>query len=107
MQEVGKFSLKNDGGFVVKLQFVYYDENGIKHHVDGTEGYPVLQSKTVDPGDYGVPENSLVSLYAFVVWGTDNQATQLFLYKKGNKRTANYRITGTTLNNDLQLIDIS
>ena len=103
MQNIGKISLFNNGGFVVKLQFVYWDNNGNKIHVDGTAGYPVLQGDTEDPGKYGVPDGALVSLYAFVVWGTDNTANQIFVYKKGSPITASYTISGTTLNNDLTL----
>ncbi len=103
MQTVGKFSLKNQGGFVVKLQFVYYDENGNKQHVDGTSGFDLGQTRTADPGDYGVPDGAPVALYAFVVWGSDNEAKQLFTYQKGSPVTANYTISGTTLDNELGL----
>jgi len=103
MNSVGKFKLKDQGGFNVKLQFVYYDENGNKVHVDGTGSYPLGQSKTADPGDYGVPDGSPVALYAFVVWGTDNEANQLFTYKSGSSVEAKYTISGTTLDNELGL----
>lgn len=101
MNQVGKFSLKNNGGFAVKLQFVYVDSSGEKHHVDGTDTFPLGQSRTADPGDYGVPDGSPVALYAFVVWGKDNTASQFFTYSKGNGTTANYTISGTTLDNSL------
>ncbi len=107
MQTVGQFKLKNQGGFVVKLQFVYYDSNGNRVHVDGTGAFPLGQSKIADPGDYGVPDGSPVSLYAFVVWGKDNTAGQLFMYQKGSPVTANYTISGTTLDNELGLNSVS
>ncbi len=103
MQSIGKFSLKDNGGFNVKLQFVYWDKDGYKHHTDGTASYPVGQCASADPGDHGVPDGSTVALYAFVVWGTDNEANQLFTYQKGSTSTANYTISGTTLNSDLVL----
>jgi hypothetical protein len=103
VQKIGNFCLKNDGGFVVKLQFVYWDNNGNKVHVDGTAGYPVLQTECLTPGKAGVPDGSLVSLYAFVVWGTDNTANQIFIYDGRSSVTGNYTISGTTLNNDLVL----
>lgn len=103
MQSVGKFSLKDSGGFNVKLQFIYYDNNGIKIHVDGTAAYPVGQTRTADPGEFGVPDGAPCALYAFVVWGNDNEANQLFTYKKGSPVTAHYTISGTTLGNDLVL----
>lgn len=106
MQNVGRFSLRNQGGFVVKLQFVYWDENGDKIHCDGTGNYPVGQTQSADPGEHGVPDGALVALYTFVVWGSDNEANQVFTYKKGSPVTAYYAISGTTLNNQLALITV-
>jgi hypothetical protein len=103
MRSVGRFCLKNQGGFVVKLQFVYYDEHGERHHVDGTDGYPIGQTECRKPSDSGVPNGAAVSLYAFVVWGTDNTASQLFTYDQSSTVTANYTISGTTLDNELGL----
>jgi hypothetical protein len=107
MQQIGKFSLQNEGGFVVKLQFQYIDNNGDKVHVDGTGGIPLGQTKSADPGDYGVPDGSPVQLYAFVVWGKDNVGSQLFYYSKGSPWTANYTISGTTLDNQLGFTGLS
>lgn len=101
MTQIGKLSLKNNGGFAVKLQFVYVDSSGEKHHVDGTGSFPLGQTETADPGDYGVPNGSPVAVYAFVVWGSDATGTQFFTYETGNGTTANYAISGTTLNNSL------
>jgi hypothetical protein len=103
MQHVGRFCLKNQGGFDVKLQFVYYDEQGERHHVDGTGAYPIGQTECRKPGESGVPNGAAVSLYAFVVWGADNTASQLFTYAQSSTVTANYTISGTTLDNELGL----
>jgi hypothetical protein len=48
----------------------------------------------------------MISLYVFVVWGTDNEARQSFIFEQGSKVKANYTITGTTLSNTLGLINI-
>ncbi|SRR6266545_2663134 len=106
MKTIGKFSLKNQGGFVVKLQFVYWDADNQKHHKDGTDSFPLGQSQTADPGDYGVPDGSPVALYAFVVWGSDKEAAQMFTYQRGSSAIARYIITGTTLGNDLGLVGV-
>lgn len=103
MQSIGKFSLFNQGGFVTKLQFVYWDGQGNKIHKDGTGDIPLGQSDSANPGDYGVPNGMLVSLYAFVVWGSDNEANQVFTYDSSSTVTANYTISGTTLDNTLVL----
>lgn len=107
MQQIGKFSLSNQGGFVVKLQFVYVDSKGEKHHVDGTGGFPIGQTQTADPGDYGVPDGVPVTVYAFVVWGRDHTAEQFFIYSKGNPWIANFTISGTTLDNQLGFTGLS
>jgi hypothetical protein len=64
------------------------------------------QTKDVDPDKLGVPDGSIISLYVFVVWGTDNEARQSFIFQKGSPVTANYTITGTTLSNTLGLISV-
>lgn len=106
MQAISNFSLRNQGGFACKLQFVYWDQNGNRHHLDGTGSFPIGQTETADPGQYGVPDGAAVSLYADVVWGSDNIAAQMFTYQNGNAPTANYVITGTTLDNQLALLNI-
>lgn len=107
LQQIGKMSLKNSGGFVARIQFSYLDENGEKK-LTGQSGDVLLgQTKTLDPGEMGVPDGSMTYMYVSVVWGRDNEATRAFLYQKGNVSVANYLISGTTLNNDLGLIGIS
>jgi hypothetical protein len=106
MQEIGKFSLKNQGGFVTKLQFAYLDDGGAMQHLNGTGNITLGCSETADPGDHGCPDGSPVALYAFVVWGSDNQAKQFFTYKKGNSKTAYYTISGTTLDYELGLNEV-
>lgn len=107
LQKIGKMSLKNSGGFVARVQFSYLDDNGEKKLTGQTGDIPLGQTKTVDPADLGVPDGSMVYMHVFVVWGTDNEARRAFQYEKGNVATAHYNISGTTLNNDLGLTDIS
>jgi hypothetical protein len=101
MRSVGRFCLKNEGLFDVKLQFVYYDEHGGRHHVDGTGAYPGAQNECRKPGDSRVPNGAGVSLYAFVVGGKDKTASEQFTYDQGSALTARYTIVGTTLINKL------
>jgi hypothetical protein len=104
--KVGKFSLHNGGGFVVKMEFKYTDEDGHSGTSHTSDGITLGKTKTVDPGDLGVPNGSLCTLVAIVVAGKDNEAQQSFMYEKGNPDTAAYTITGTTLSNTLGLIGI-
>jgi len=107
LQQIGKMSLKNQGGFVTRMMVSYLDDNGEKQLSGHTGDITLGLSKTADPGDLGVPDGSIVSMYAFVVWGKDNEAKRVFLYHKGNPATADYTISGTTLDNELGLTDIS
>jgi hypothetical protein len=104
--EIGKFCLTNHGAFVVKLQFVYYDPNFVRHHVDGTDRFFVNQTKCRAPGQSGVPEGYIVSLFAYVRWGIDRTAAQLFTYREASPLTATYKITGTTLTSKLEFTGI-
>jgi hypothetical protein len=107
LQKIGKMSLKNSGGFVARVQFSYMDDSGEKHLTNQGGDVDLGQTTTVDPADLSVPDGSLVYMHVFVVWGTDNEARRAFVYEKGNTSVANYNISGTTLNNDLGLVDIS
>lgn len=107
MQSIGKMSLKNQGGFVCKLQFVFWDANGNKQRTGGSGDIDLGQSDTEDPGAYGVPDGAPVSIYVDVVWGDDNEGSQMFTYSKGSSCTANYAISGTTLDNSLGLTGMS
>lgn len=107
MQKIGKMSLKNSGGFVARIQYSYLNDDGEKQLSSQGKDITLGFSQTVDPGDLGVPDGSTVYMHAFVVWGTDNEARRAFVYAKGNVSCANYNISGTTLSNDLGLVDIS
>ncbi|NRN28207.1 hypothetical protein HHJ84_07980 [Photorhabdus heterorhabditis subsp. aluminescens] len=106
-QQIGQMSLKNSGGFVTRVLFSYIDSDGEKYLSKQSEDITLGVKKTIDPGDLGVPDGATVYMHVFVVWGRDNEAHQVFSYKKGSQAIANYMISGTTLNNDLGLIDIT
>jgi hypothetical protein len=107
LTQIGKMSLKNEGGFVARVQFAYVDDNGNKQLTGQSSDVLLGQTSTFDPGSMGVPDQSMVSMYVDVVWGTNNEAMRNFTYAKGNTSCANYMISGTTLNNDLGLIGIT
>lgn len=108
LTKIGKVSLRNQGGFVTRIMISYLDDDGEKKVTGDCSGdIPLGQERTVDPGNCGVPDGSNIALYAFVVWGTDNEAKRHFEYEKGNPQTARYTISGTTLGNELGLTDVS
>jgi hypothetical protein len=106
LQKIGKMSLKNSGGLVIRIQFSYLDDEGEKKLSKQTGDITLGRTETVDPADLGVPDGSMVYMHAFVVWGTDNEAKRAFTYEKGNTTTAHYNISGTTLSNDLGLVEV-
>jgi hypothetical protein len=107
IQKIGKMSLKNSGGFVARIQYSYLDDDGNKQLTKQSDDITLGFTKTIDPSDLGVPDGSMVYMHAFVVWGTDNEAKRAFLYEKGNTSVAEYNISGTTLNNDMGLVNIA
>jgi len=105
--EIGFISFQNNGAFVARLQFEYYDKKSrkwirTKYNGDITVGY----SRTEKPGDYGVPNGSLVKLHASVAWGSDKDSRDIFTYKEDNPYAAFFSISGTTVNNSLKLEEI-
>ncbi len=106
IQTVGLVSLKNSGGFVARIQFSYVDDDGNKQLTGQSEDITLGFTRSVDPGDLGVPDGSMFYLHVFVVWGTDNEAKRAFFYEKGKTTTAHFNISGTTLANDLGLVDV-
>jgi hypothetical protein len=106
MQQIGQMSLKNDGGFVARIQFAYLDDNGNSQLTGQSNDIPLGQSLQVDPGKMGVPDQSMCWMHVYVVWGTANQAQRAFMYSSGNTAVASYQISGTTLANDLGLMNV-
>ena len=103
IQEVGKFKLNQQGGYVCRTEFVWLDEHGQLQQSAQTGDELLGQSYTTDPGSLGVPDQSITWMKIDVVWGTDNQATQSFKYVNGSPKVAEYTCSGTTLSNHLAL----
>ncbi|MBD2723698.1 MULTISPECIES: hypothetical protein [Hymenobacter] len=103
LQQVGQFKLNQQGGYVCRTEFVYLDDNGQLQSSAQTSNELLGQSYTTSPGDLGVPDGATTWMKIWVMWGTDNQATQAFTYTKGAAPTAEYTCSGTTLSNHLAL----
>lgn len=106
MKKIGKFNLHNGGGFVARSKVAWMDDDGEQKLTTDVGDVTLGANQDVDLGSLNVPDGSIVSLYVFVVWGTDNEARQSFVYEKGNPTVAKYTITGTTLSNTLGLISV-
>ena len=102
MDTIGRLCLKNQGGFVVKMDFVRRDKENKEIRVKGSRKDITLGcSETQDPGNYGVQDGDKVTIHADVVAGRDNASKTFFIYKKGCKTIAKFTISGTTLDNEL------
>ena|SRR5438046_185299 len=99
-------SLKCEGGFVTRIMFSYADDVGETQLTRQGGDITLGLTQTADPGDFDVPNGARIRMYVFVAWGNDNQARQAFIYDRGNPATADYVISGTTLNNELGLIGV-
>jgi len=102
MLEVGRFSLYNNGGFVASIKFIYMGQEGMEHEVRATDSFPVLQTRVASPGECGVPDGSMVWLKVGVTAGYDNKSQRCFIYRAANQQVADFTISGTTLDNNLE-----
>jgi len=100
-------SLKNAGGFVARIQYRYVDERGERHLSEASKDITLGVTKTLSPDEFGVPCDALIAMHVLVVLGVDNEATQEFIFDPKSPLCAHYIISGTTLSNDLGLIDVS
>lgn len=101
-QTIGYLRLKNQGGFVVKMDFLSGTDIGSLDRKSGSgQDITLGYSETQSPGDYGVKEGDICTVHADVVAGHDKQGTTYFIFKKDSKQRANFIISGTTLDDEL------
>lgn len=101
-QTVGYLRLKNQGGFVVRMDFVSGTDEGSLSRKSGSRDDITLGcSETKSPGDYKVKEGEICTVHADVVAGKDKVGKNYFIFKKDSKQRANFVISGTTLDDEL------
>lgn len=101
---IGQLRLHQKAAVVAKLQCKFRVQGQDEWtHCDGTGDVLVGQTRELDPGAANppVPDGADVSIYAFVVWGSDVEGREIFRYQKGNSRIASYTLGGTTLDSHL------
>ena len=105
MKSIGKFTLDNEGGFLLRLQCVYWDGDGNRIQCKGTDSYPLGQTRILAPANANppVPDGSPVAIYADVEAGNSQIGSPMFTYQQNSPVEASYVIKGTTLNNTLTL----
>lgn len=96
-EEIRWITLKNNGGFVVKIRV-----KGGSSSYNGSN-FPVGQERSVDIADAvgKVKDGDTVYLEAVVKAGKNKTAKERFIYRKKSNKEACYAIKGTTLSNSL------
>lgn len=109
LQEIGFLELKNQGGFVVRLECYYTTSDyAAEWKTTGNTGDITLgRSKSLKLEELEkLRDGDIVTVYAKVILGKDNHGKVNFIYRKGNPRTAKFTISGTTLDNELGFNEI-
>lgn len=92
---VNRFKLNNQSGTVCKLSCLYKilkaDE---PNRVGNTGNINVGQSITLDLDSLDIPDSAWVTAYVDVAAGEDGNSNAWFKFKKGNRKQAEYTITG-------------
>lgn len=100
---INALDLFNRGWFVAQLACYYSTDGGVSwlesEHVTGiTQGHAGF----AELGDLGVPSGALVRIHAVVVGGKDRTGSEIFQYSPPTDQFADYLISGTTGNPDLE-----
>lgn len=115
MSDIRYIKLKNEGGFVARIQIQYkarrvdhdgnvsFDAKWQKWHTDGYRDICVGQDRTVDIADAHIPDGSFVRLKAEVILG-DGKLGDTYVFQTSSTTTISYKISGTTLSNTLSRI---
>lgn len=97
----GLVTLRNEGAFVCKVCFCWFDSVGKLQETGNSRALPDQQTDLVDPGELGVPDGSVCFLKVIVVAGHDRSSPTMFVYRKGGLEGYGYTINGTTLDGKL------
>ncbi len=107
--EVKSWCLKNKGWFVCHIGFTWTDDHGHRIECKG-DGHDICKTEKIcaEPGlpPCNVPAGSLVTIYVRVDGGYNKTAHESFIYNPNSKCTAEYEITGTTLDSNLHFLGI-
>jgi hypothetical protein len=103
---INTFVLRNFGGFVARIACYYSTDGGVTWHESAHgRGIQLLDWRSAELGDLGVPDGALVKMHAVVVGGKDRTGSEVFQYVYADwrytGREAEYSIYGTTWNPEL------
>lgn len=103
IDSVDSITLKNQGGFVTRLEILCRKSSSSEPFKVGNTGDITLGfSKKLSLSDFEeIKDGYEVTAFAVVVMGKNNQGTIWFSCSKGCNKTAQFTISGTTLDNEL------
>lgn len=103
-----KVSLKNQGGYVVRMDFVYADgETGDIKRVAGSRRNIALgNSEIQDPGAYGVPNGAAFTVHGDVVMGKDATGAVWLIYDQSSGETASFTASGAVFNSSISFTSL-
>lgn len=92
---VNRLKLNNQSGTVCALQCYWkIDKENEPNRIGKTKFINVGESATLDLDGLDIPEQAWVTAFAEVSAGTDDSSNVWFKFKKGNRKQANYTISG-------------
>lgn len=100
-EPINAICLYNSGAFVAQINVHIKHSDGTKSCYNQNEDICVLKNKTLDLTKTDAKDGDLVLLEAEVKLGKNKTAAESFIFKADAKKTANYSINGTTLDNRL------
>ncbi|GCE29122.1 hypothetical protein KDA_46060 [Dictyobacter alpinus] len=104
-QMVQKISTYNSAAFVMNFSVEYLNpDTGETGTAGGTDNYPVGQVRTIDLDSLSIPDGALVRPHVNAILGTSNSGDRYVHYVHGNGGVGSYRVTGTTFNYSVSLI---
>jgi hypothetical protein len=111
--EIRYLNLKNQGGFVCKLECYHKSAQSADPERDGSTGKILLGgnetldlTKVKDSNGNPLPEGEYVTAYANVQAGKDLHSDVWFIYKSASKMEAKFVISGTTTIDSLGYIGL-
>ena len=92
---VNRLKLYNQSGTVCALQCYYkIDKENEPNYIGKTKYINVGESAILDLDGLDIPDQAWVTAFAEVSAGSDNNSNVWFKFKKGNRKQANYTISG-------------
>ena len=106
---VGAVTLINQSAaLAARMDLVYFDNAGDRIVVPGP-GTEVVQGQpqTINPGNFGVPQGALFTIFVQVLGDGSTEGNVKFIYEPNNAHTAKFTISGTVQNHTLTFEGIS